>query len=103
MAPLVAIIMGSKSDWETMSHAAQTLDALAIPYEARVMSAHRTPDLVDDYVGGAEGRGLEVIIAGASARPRPGPCSPRAIRVNKQAGTGIDFPDRRARRRPDGQ
>lgn len=65
MAPLVAIIMGSKSDWETMSHTAQTLDALAIPYEARVMSAHRTPDLVDDYVGGAEGRGLEVIIAGA--------------------------------------
>jgi 5-(carboxyamino)imidazole ribonucleotide mutase len=65
MAPLVGIIMGSKSDWETMSHAAQTLDTLAIPYEARVMSAHRTPDLVDEYVAGAEGRGLEVIIAGA--------------------------------------
>jgi 5-(carboxyamino)imidazole ribonucleotide mutase len=65
MAPLVGIIMGSKSDWETMSHAARTLDTLAVPYEARVMSAHRTPDLVDEYVGGAEGRGLEVIIAGA--------------------------------------
>jgi 5-(carboxyamino)imidazole ribonucleotide mutase len=65
MAPLVGIIMGSKSDWETMSHAAETLDTLAIPYEARVMSAHRTPDLVDEYVAGAEGRGLEVIIAGA--------------------------------------
>jgi 5-(carboxyamino)imidazole ribonucleotide mutase len=65
MAPLVAIIMGSKSDWETMSHAAQTLDTLAIPYEARVMSAHRTPDLVDEYVTSAESRGLEVIIAGA--------------------------------------
>ncbi len=63
--PLVGIIMGSKSDWETMSHAAQTLDALAIPYEARVMSAHRTPDLVDEYARAAEGRGLEVIIAGA--------------------------------------
>ena len=65
MAPLVGIIMGSKSDWETMSHAARTLDGLAIPYEAKVMSAHRTPELVDEYVGGAEGRGLEVIIAGA--------------------------------------
>ncbi len=65
MAPLVGIIMGSRSDWETMSHAAETLDALAIPHEARIMSAHRTPDLVDEYVAGAEGRGLEVIIAGA--------------------------------------
>jgi len=65
MATLIGIIMGSKSDWETMSHAAKTLDGLSIPYEARVMSAHRTPDLVDEYVGGAEGRGLEVIIAGA--------------------------------------
>jgi 5-(carboxyamino)imidazole ribonucleotide mutase len=63
--PLVAIIMGSKSDWETMSHASQTLDALGIPHDARVMSAHRTPALVDEYIGGAEGRGLEVIIAGA--------------------------------------
>ena len=65
MTALVGIIMGSRSDWETMSHAAQTLEGLDIAYEARVMSAHRTPDLVDEYVSGAEGRGLEVIIAGA--------------------------------------
>jgi len=65
MAPLIGIIMGSTSDWETMSHAARTLDGLAIPYEARVMSAHRTPDLVDEYMTSAESRGLEVIIAGA--------------------------------------
>jgi 5-(carboxyamino)imidazole ribonucleotide mutase len=65
ISPLVAIIMGSKSDWETMSHASQALDALGIPHDVRVMSAHRTPALVDEYIGGAEGRGLEVIIAGA--------------------------------------
>ena len=63
--PLVAIIMGSKSDWSTMSHASQTLDALGIPHDVRVMSAHRTPALVEEYIGGAEGRGIEVIIAGA--------------------------------------
>jgi 5-(carboxyamino)imidazole ribonucleotide mutase len=61
----VGIIMGSKSDWETMAHAAKALDALGIAYEVNVMSAHRTPALVDEYVSGAEGRGLEVIIAGA--------------------------------------
>ena len=63
--PLVAIIMGSKSDWDTMSHASQALDALGIAHDVRVMSAHRTPALVDEYIGGAESRGLEVIIAGA--------------------------------------
>ena len=63
--PLVGIIMGSKSDWETMSNTAKTLDALGIAYEVNVMSAHRTPELVDEYVGSAEKRGLEVIIAGA--------------------------------------
>jgi 5-(carboxyamino)imidazole ribonucleotide mutase len=63
--PLVGIIMGSVSDWETMAHAARALDALGIAYETRVMSAHRSPDLVDEYVGGAEQRGIEVIIAGA--------------------------------------
>src|SRR5713226_2955043 len=63
--PLVGIIMGSKSDWETMTNAAKALDALGIPYEVKVMSAHRTPTLVDEYVSGAEARGLEVIIAGA--------------------------------------
>ena len=57
--------MGSKSDWETMANAAKALDALGIRYEVNVMSAHRTPALVDEYVGSAEGRGLEVIIAGA--------------------------------------
>ena len=62
---LVGIIMGSKSDWETMANAAKALDALGIPYEVNVMSAHRTPALVDEYVSGAEGRGLEIIIAGA--------------------------------------
>jgi 5-(carboxyamino)imidazole ribonucleotide mutase len=63
--PLVGIIMGSKSDWGTMANAAKTLDSLGIPYEVNVMSAHRTPALVDEYAGGAERRGLEVIIAGA--------------------------------------
>ena len=57
--------MGSTSDWDTMRHASQTLDALGIPHDVRVMSAHRTPALVDEYVGGAESRGIEVIIAGA--------------------------------------
>jgi 5-(carboxyamino)imidazole ribonucleotide mutase len=64
-APLVGIIMGSKSDWDTMASAAKALDTLGIAYEVSVMSAHRTPALVDEYVSGAEGRGLEVIIAGA--------------------------------------
>jgi 5-(carboxyamino)imidazole ribonucleotide mutase len=65
VAPLVGILMGSKSDWDTMLNAAKALDALGISYEVNVMSAHRTPALVDEYVGGAEARGLEVIIAGA--------------------------------------
>lgn len=63
--PLVGVIMGSRSDWETMSHAARTLDELGIPYETRVVSAHRTPDLLFEYASSAEARGLEVIIAGA--------------------------------------
>src|SRR6184192_660059 len=63
--PLVGIIMGSTSDWETMTHAAQTLDALGVPHETRVVSAHRTPDLLFEYASAAEQRGLEVIIAGA--------------------------------------
>ena len=65
MQALVGIIMGSKSDWETMTHAAQTLEGLGVPFEVRVVSAHRTPDLLFEYVGSAEARGLEVIIAGA--------------------------------------
>jgi 5-(carboxyamino)imidazole ribonucleotide mutase len=65
MKTLVGIIMGSRSDWETMRHAAEMLDQLGIAYEARVVSAHRTPDLLFDYCASARGRGLEVIIAGA--------------------------------------
>ena len=64
-APLVGLIMGSRSDWETMRHAAETLDALGVPYEQRVVSAHRTPDLLFEYAASAEERGLQVIIAGA--------------------------------------
>ena len=64
-APLVGVIMGSRSDWDTMSHAVRTLEALGVPYEARVVSAHRTPDLLFDYAEAAVGRGLQVIIAGA--------------------------------------
>jgi len=63
--PLVGLIMGSRSDWETMAHAAKTLEALEVPYETRVVSAHRTPDLLFEYAASAERRGLEVIIAAA--------------------------------------
>jgi len=63
--PLVGIIMGSTSDWETMEHAARTLEELGVPFETRVVSAHRTPDLLFAYSSSAERRGIEVIIAGA--------------------------------------
>src|SRR3989441_9724036 len=63
--PLVGIIMGSKSDWETMQHAAAQLEELKVPYEAQVISAHRTPDLLFEYAANAAERGLEVIIAAA--------------------------------------
>jgi 5-(carboxyamino)imidazole ribonucleotide mutase len=63
--PLVGVIMGSKSDWETMSAACELLESLGIPYETRVVSAHRTPDLMFEYASTAEERGIEVIIAGA--------------------------------------
>ena len=65
MKPLVGIIMGSTSDWDTLRAAADMLDKLAIAYEVRVVSAHRTPDLLFEYAGSARARGLEVIIAGA--------------------------------------
>jgi 5-(carboxyamino)imidazole ribonucleotide mutase len=63
--PLVGLIMGSTSDWETMQHAATTLDELGVWFEKRVVSAHRTPDLLFDYAASARDRGIEVIIAGA--------------------------------------
>lgn len=63
--PLVGVLMGSKSDWETMAHCAETLEALGVPCEERVLSAHRTPDALLDYVSGAEKRGIQVLIAAA--------------------------------------
>lgn len=63
--PLVGIIMGSTSDWETLEHAAKTLEELSVPHETKVVSAHRTPDLLFQYASSAEERGIEVIIAGA--------------------------------------
>ena len=63
--PLVAVIMGSRSDWDTMVHATATLDELAIAYEVAIVSAHRTPDHMAAFAKGAAGRGIEVIIAGA--------------------------------------
>jgi 5-(carboxyamino)imidazole ribonucleotide mutase len=63
--PQVGVIMGSRSDWDTMKAVAETLDQLAVPYETRVVSAHRTPDLLFEYAAGAAGRGLQVIVAGA--------------------------------------
>jgi len=64
-SPWVGVIMGSRTDWETLRHAAETLRELGIPYEARIVSAHRTPDRLFAYAEAAEGRGIEVIIAGA--------------------------------------
>lgn len=63
--PLVGVIMGSKSDWPTMQHAVEMLETLGVPHEVRVVSAHRTPDLMFEYAETAEARGLKVIIAGA--------------------------------------
>lgn len=63
--PLVGVIMGSTSDWETMRHAVETLEAFGVPHEAKVVSAHRTPQLMAEYAQSAEARGLQVIIAGA--------------------------------------
>lgn len=64
-APLVGIVMGSRSDWETMQHAAAKLEALGVPHEVRVVSAHRTPDVLFEYAATAQSRGLRAIIAGA--------------------------------------
>ncbi|HYV39198.1 MAG TPA: 5-(carboxyamino)imidazole ribonucleotide mutase [Gemmataceae bacterium] len=78
--PLVGLIMGSKSDWETLRHAADMLTKLAIPFEARVVSAHRTPDLLFEYAASAETRGLKVLIAGAGgAAHLPGMAASKTI------------------------
>ncbi|MEX1256711.1 MAG: 5-(carboxyamino)imidazole ribonucleotide mutase [Gemmatimonadota bacterium] len=78
--PLVGVVMGSRSDWETMSHAAETLSALEIPHESRIVSAHRTPDLLFEYASTAESRGLKVIVAGAGgAAHLPGMLASKSI------------------------
>ena len=79
-APLVGVIMGSRSDWETMRHAVETLDALGVEHEAKVVSAHRTPDLLFEYAASAEKRGIQVIIAGAGgAAHLPGMAASKTV------------------------
>jgi 5-(carboxyamino)imidazole ribonucleotide mutase len=95
--PVIGIIMGSRSDWETMRHAAETLDALIISHECRVVSAHRTPARLYDYAGSAAGRGLRLIIAGAGgAAHLPGMCAAMTrlpvlgVPVESKALSGMD-------------
>jgi 5-(carboxyamino)imidazole ribonucleotide mutase len=95
--PLVGIIMGSQSDWETMQHAAAQLQEFTVPYETQVVSAHRTPDLLFEYASQAAERGLEVIIAGAGgAAHLPGMCSAKTslpvlgVPVESKALHGLD-------------
>ena len=95
--PLVGVIMGSQSDWETMRHAAETLEQLEVPYESRVVSAHRTPDLLFEYAAAAEGRGLQVLIAGAGgAAHLPGMAAAKTalpvlgVPVESQSLKGMD-------------
>src|SRR6056297_282028 len=97
MNTLVGIIMGSRSDWGTMRHAAETLEALGVPHETRVVSAHRTPDLLFEYCGTARERGLEVIIAGAGgAAHLPGMAAAKTslpvlgVPVQSKALNGLD-------------
>ncbi len=97
MQPLVGVIMGSRSDWETMSHAARTLEELGVPHEVRVVSAHRTPDLLFEYASSARSRGLEVLIAGAGgAAHLPGMCAAKTtlpvlgVPVESKTLHGID-------------
>lgn len=79
-SPLVAIIMGSKSDWPTMKNAADILEEFGVPHESLVVSAHRTPDLLFDFAKGAEALGIEVIIAGAGgAAHLPGMCASQTV------------------------
>ena len=80
MQPLVGIIMGSRSDWDTLRHAAETLDQLGVAYEVRIVSAHRTPDLLFDYAASAAGRGLEILVAGAGgAAHLPGMAAAKTV------------------------
>jgi 5-(carboxyamino)imidazole ribonucleotide mutase len=95
--PLVGVVMGSKSDWETLRHAAETLEQLGVPHEVRVVSAHRTPDLLFDYASSAEQRGLRAIIAGAGgAAHLPGMLASKTlvpvlgVPVQSQALQGLD-------------
>lgn len=95
--PLVGVIMGSRSDWQTLSHACDTLDKLAVPHEVRVVSAHRTPDLLMSYAEQAESRGLRAIIAGAGgAAHLPGMCAAKTsvpvlgVPVTSAALNGLD-------------
>jgi len=95
--PAVGIIMGSQSDWSTMRHAAQTLDALSVSYETRIVSAHRTPKRLVDYAASARDRGLKVIIAGAGgAAHLPGmtasltPLPVFGVPVESKALKGLD-------------
>jgi 5-(carboxyamino)imidazole ribonucleotide mutase len=97
VAALVGLIMGSRSDWETMRHAAETLDQLGIPFEQRVVSAHRTPDLLFEYASTAEERGLRVLVAGAGgAAHLPGMAASKTslpvlgVPVESKALSGID-------------
>jgi 5-(carboxyamino)imidazole ribonucleotide mutase len=94
---LVGVIMGSKSDWATMSHAIDMLEKLGITYEVQVVSAHRTPDLLFSYAAGAAGRGIEVIIAGAGgAAHLPGMCAAKThlpvlgVPVQSSILSGVD-------------
>jgi 5-(carboxyamino)imidazole ribonucleotide mutase len=96
-APKVSIIMGSKSDWETMRHASDMLTALGVPHESRVVSAHRTPDLLFEHVSACEGRGVQVIIAGAGgAAHLPGMAASKTVLpvlgvpVKSRALSGMD-------------
>jgi 5-(carboxyamino)imidazole ribonucleotide mutase len=96
-APLVGIIMGSKSDWDTMAHVAEVLDALEVPHEVKVVSAHRTPDAMFEYAESAEARGIEVIVAGAGgAAHLPGMVAAKTVLpvlgvpVQSRALNGLD-------------
>ena len=97
MTPLISIIMGSQSDWPTMEHAAKLLDQFEIPYETRIVSAHRTPDLLFEYASQADNRGFEVIIAGAGgAAHLPGMIAAKThlpvlgVPMQSQALNGLD-------------